>query len=190
MNEFNDIQEIWNQQLPQKPTSNSMAVIEKANTQMAAFKQKHIGTMIILSVMFIGLIVYLNVYIQTAPTVFVVGLSCMIISLMVRVSIELFSLIKFNKLDVLKSNQIFIQQLNQFYSFRKKVLYTATPIIIALYIIGFVMLLPTFKQVFSSIFFSYILASGFGFLSFITWLIFKQAKQEMKFLNSLKQIEF
>nr|MCU0322781.1 hypothetical protein [Chitinophagaceae bacterium] len=109
---------------------------------------------------------------------------------MVRVSIELFSLIKFNKLDVLKSNQIFIQQLNQFYSFRKKVLYTATPIIIALYIIGFVMLLPTFKQVFSSIFFSYILASGFGFLSFITWLIFKQAKQEMKFLNSLKQIEF
>lgn len=188
MNEFKDIQEIWNQQSSQVTPKKSTEIIEKANQQIKQYQRKYIGTIAILTITIIGLILYLQAYFYKATSTFVIGLLLMICSLFIRIFIELFSLMEFKTINLLNSNIVFAKQLLGYYYFRKKILFALTPIIIILYTIGFILLLPTFNKVFSTGFFVYILFSGFGFLSFITWLIFKQAKQEMQFLNSLKQI--
>lgn len=188
MNEFSDIQQIWNQQLAPTNTKNSSEIIGKANLQIKQYQRKYIGTIAILSTTVIGLILYLQNYLYKAPTFFLIGLLLMICSLFIRIFSELFSLMEFKAINILSSNIVFTKQLLAYYQFRKKVLFILTPIVILLYIIGFILLLPTFYKIFSTGFFVYIIISGFGFLSFITWLIFKQAKQEIQFLNSLKQI--
>lgn len=190
MNEFNDIQEIWNQQSAPISTKNSDEIIKKANQQIKQYQRKYISTIATLSITVIGLILYLQSYFYKAPTFFLVGLLLMICSLFIRIFSELFSLMEFKAINMLNSNIVFAKQLLGYYQFRKKVLFILTPIVILLYITGFILLLPTFYEIFSIGFFVYILITGFGFLAFITWLIFKQAKQEIQFLNSLKQKKF
>ncbi|MDO1512981.1 hypothetical protein Q2T41_09975 [Maribacter confluentis] len=110
----------------------------------------------------------------------------MILSLLLRIGFELYSLRQSRKLSFIKNSATFKHDLTKYYIFRKIVHFLVTPFSIAVYIIGFLTLLPLFKATMSAGFYAYILISSVVLLFVLGLFIFKQIGQE---LSKLKQLQ-
>jgi len=183
MKEFEDLKSQWEgQPSPEIPQDG----IQNIKKKMKDIKGKQRGTNIILlltGLVLIGFFFYISAYkFQTV----MIGLLLMISALLVRILIELLSIKTINKLDISEDAANFKSRLVKYYNSRVKVHFIFTPIIILLYCIGFVMLLPSFKDSLSPGFYTYIWVSSIVLLIVFGILIGKQAKKELSELRQLK----
>lgn len=188
MNAFTDLEQAWQQQAvtdSQRPSPEQL--MQRAEQQARQLKAKFRWTMGLLSLTVLILAVYFTTYAGFRFTAFSVGLLLMMGSLLLRIVLEWISARQFRRLDVRADFNAYLQQLTAFYRKRRWLHLVITPLLYAAYTAGFVLLLPVFRQEFSSGFYVYLLVSGFGSLVVLAWVIFKTNRRELSILAELQQ---
>lgn len=182
MTNFENLKSQWeNQPKLKTPDNGSKIVIEK----VAFLKRKQRITNFVLSItaiILLGFFFYITAYNNTKVTM---ALLLMFGAVLVRIIVEQLSIKKLYRLDVTTNNTTFKQKMVSYYKSRINTHYVITPILIILYITGFMILMPYFKQGLSTGFYTYIQVSGFMTLLVLVFLIGKQIAKEIKILKGL-----
>jgi len=183
MDLFDKIKEQWASQEGVAPTEREYAtVMHKIRT----VKKNQYLTNVILGAT-IAVLVYFFIYIAAYNSNrAMLGLSIMIGTLLLRVLLELWSIITLGKMNAMQQMKSFQEALVAYYQRRIRTHYIYTPMLIIGYMVGFVLLLPLFKAHLSSGFYTYIVWSGAAVLLGLSWLIAKQVSKELATLRSLK----
>lgn len=188
MEEFEELQSLWNQQADATPKLNSHEIMAKSNDNIRKIKRSHFWTIGILT-MLIFILGYFYFWIFNDKIANQIkGLTLMIIVIIVRIILEIISIFKFNKIDFTGSFKNYTEQLTAFYKFRKVTHFIITPLIYLSYFSGFISLLPLFKENLSAGFYLYVVISGIGFLAFFSFFLFKIVRKDVDnvaFLNSI-----
>ncbi|GAA5030366.1 hypothetical protein GCM10011506_19480 [Marivirga lumbricoides] len=147
MKEFNEFKDEWQagrQQVVQN-TSDTTKIKELARQKKRKSIMAHVGTIIVLTITLVILCLFFY-YVAPFKTILsLTGVALMLGGLTLRIIVEIFSLLKANKLRLDYSLKDSNNQLISFYKFRTKIHGGFTLIIIALYCIGFYMLTPEFS---------------------------------------------
>ena len=177
------LSEIWNSQDTTLSLEKPESIIKKANKQ----RNTQFISIAVMSTTVLILIAYATYYLKFNWTSFTLGLVLMISSLSFRILLEFITLYqKENKLISL-DNRLFKKYLKKHYKLRMRINYIVTPICFFLYVYGFVLLLPYFKQIFSKGFYLYLLISGFASIFVIGIIVIRTVKNESNFLKHLNQ---
>lgn len=188
MTSFNNLEQAWQQQASKGvPRPMPEQLMQFSEEQAKQVKTKFRWTMGVLSLVVLILVLYFGTYAGFTFTNFSIGLLLMISSLMVRIILEWFSTIQFRQLDRLVDFSTFLQQSTTFYRKRRVLHFVITPLLYATYIVGFVLLLPVFKQEFSNGIYWYFIFSGFGSLGILAWFIYKANCKELSLLKKLQR---
>ncbi|MFK7781174.1 hypothetical protein [Psychroserpens sp.] len=183
MTEFNDLKSQWTQQpKTEAPNNGSKDIIKR----ISFLKKKQQIANIVLSITVLILVVfffYINAYSHALVSF---ALFLMISVLLVRIILEYLSMSKLNKLDVTTNVTSFKQDITKYYKNRLKTHYIFTPIILILYIVGFIILMPFFKDNLSHGFYIYISISGIFVLLILGFFIGIQIKKELEILQQIK----
>lgn len=188
MNDFNQIQELWDSQSKKKPLIHSSDIIQKTEVHLQKIKNKYIGTAIILAITLAVLIAYFLWIGFYKWSLFTAGMSLMIGMLSWRIALELISMKRFSKIKPCTSFIEYSERITAYYIWRKLVHLLYTPIIYLSYIAGFVLLLPVFKLNMSTGMFWYCVISGSVFLIGFGFLLISMIQKEIKMLDYLKEI--
>ena len=183
MTAFENLKSQWeNQPQLEAPNNGPKSIMDK----MASIKKKQQITNGVLSVVLIVLIVFFFYISAYKVKTVMVGLLLMIGVLAIRIIMEVFSVRAMKKIDVSIDNTMFGQHMIKYHKKRVKVHFIATPLIIIVYCIGFVMLLPSFKATLSAGFYNYIVVSSIVLVVVFGIFIVKQIKKELLILDELK----
>lgn len=183
MKTFEDLKSQWEEQpQPEIPHEGSKIIMQKIN---AIQNKQRITNGVLLTTTFvlIGFFFYINAY---SNLIVSLGLFLMIGSLIVRIMIEYVSIKDLKRMDFTKDAAAFRTDLINYYKKRVTTHYVATPIILALYAVGFIILLPSFKENLSKGFYTYIVVSAIVILIVMVFFIGKEIQKE---LNSLRQLK-
>ncbi|NMH89285.1 hypothetical protein [Flavivirga algicola] len=182
MTTFENLKSQWDNQPELKtPDNGSKMIIEK----VTFLKRKQRITNFVLTItaiILLGFFFYIAAYNNTKVSM---ALLLMFGAVLARIIVEKLSIRKLYKLDVTANNMTFRQKVVYYYKSRITTHYVITPILIILYITGFMILMPYFKQGLSTGFYTYIQVSGFMTLFVLVLLIGKQIAKEMKILKGL-----
>ncbi|WP_179021491.1 hypothetical protein [Winogradskyella forsetii] len=182
MNNFEDIQSRWQNQVSLEGTEEGFNQILKRTGQI---KNKQKTTNVILGIT-VAILIAFFFYVEAQLEIMAsLGLGLMIIGLIARIIIELFSIKSLREIKHNLDFKSFKQKLQSYYKRRITTHYIATPIILALYITGFLILIPFFKASLSSGFYLYIQVSFVVILLIGTFLIFKEIQKELSVLKTL-----
>lgn len=181
--ENDKLNKLWEVQANEIADINSKDLIRKAKKQRNG-QYINIG---IMSLTVVILIIYAFNYAFSQWNTFNLGLLLMISSLSFRIILEFYSVYRKEMHVVTMDHKSYHAYLKNYYKNRLIINYIITPICIAVYILGFYLLLPYFKSYFSSAFYTYILISGIiSILAVITIIIFSTFK-EQGFLRQLNK---
>lgn len=182
MTNFEDLKSQWdNQPKSKSPVDGSKQIIKRIHF----VKQKQRLTNIVLGITAIVLIsffIYIKAYRNAIVTA---ALLLMIGSLLSRILIEIVSSRKLKNMNVTLDAGRFKQKMIAYYKKRMKIHYIITPVIAALYIVGFILLLPFFKEELSNGFYLYIKVSAVVVFLSLTIFIRKEVLKELKILKEL-----
>ncbi len=182
MTTFENLKSQWDNQTELTiPENGSKIIINK----MTFLKKKQRITNIVLSITAIvlfGFFFYIAAYNNTKASI---ALLLMFGALIVRILVERLSIKKLYKLDVTTNNITFKQRMVHYYKSRINTHYVITPVLIVLYVTGFVILMPFFKQGMSTGFYTYIQVSGIATLCVLVFFIGRQIAKELKILKGL-----
>ncbi len=184
MNNFENIKQQWSERnIPQYAEKDFSGIIEKSKSIR---KKQIIGQWVlgITVIILIAFFFYISAFKNN--TVFL-GLGIMIGSLLLRIGIEFLAMIKKNHFPAGWDMKSYTNKLILFYNRRKYIHFIITPILFLTYIIGFSMLLPSFKLEFSGGFYTYILISSTTIFIALAILIAYQIWKELKLLQTLMQ---
>ena len=190
MKSFTNLEQAWQQQSgigAQRPMPEQL--MQLSEEQAKQVKAKFRWTIGLLSLTVFILIAYFATYTGFSFTTFSIGLLLMIGSLTIRIVLEWISTLQFQRLDRLTDFSTFLKQSTAFYRKRRLLHLVFTPLLYATYIIGFVLLLPVFKQEFSNGIYLYLVFSGFGSLGVLAWFIYKANRKELSVLAKLQRGE-
>lgn len=183
MTAFEDLKSQWgNQNQPEIPNDGAKRILKKINF----VRKKQRITNIVLgltTIILVAFFFYVSAYNFQSV---MIGLLLMIGALVFRIGIEFLSLHTLRNMDVSSTFEKFKQQMIGYYKGRTKVHFVATPIIILIYCIGFIMLLPAFKESLSSGFYNYILISSIVSILILCLFIAREVKKELTILKELK----
>lgn len=186
METFDSLKSQWEKQaLPKIPADGAKQIAQKIKT----LKRNQWFTTTIISltvVVLIGFFFYISAYLVPVVTV---GLLLMIFPLVVRIVLEIFSIRAMERMDVSIDTTNFKDKIVGYYRNRIKVHFVATPLILALYITGFILLMPSFKAGLSPGFYTYIQVSSVIILIALGALIANTIKKELAVLKQLKAIQ-
>jgi hypothetical protein len=182
MKNFENIKSQWeNRTLPTPPSHGVDEILKKVKNLK---QQQRYGQVILLLTVLV--LVWFFFYIRAYNvSIVMLGLLMMIGALAVRMGIEYLSGIKRNNLNRSGDALSFRKQLKKYYRNRLWVHYLATPLLYALYTIGFVLLLPSFEESLSRGMYLYVLFSFIPILAALAWVIIRQIKKELCMLKSL-----
>ena len=184
MKAFDDIKQHWkSQNHPETPKNGSEKVIEKVN----GIKKKQQITNVILGTTVLVLLAFFFYITAYKVNTALWGLSLMIGALGLRMLLEAISIKRLKHLDRTEDMSSFKQKLIAYYKARVWVHGLATPIILATYCIGFVILLPLFKENLSEGFYTYVWVSSIVLLLVFSVFIAVQIKRELKTLRKMKR---
>lgn len=186
MEKFSEIQSIWNQQQPAMPQTSSEAIATKSLQKIKEQRAKHYWTIGLLTALMIVLIYFYNFIYVDVLAYKIKGLALMILVMAARCLLEIVCIVKFRRIDFSTSLKSYSHQLIIYYKLRKAVHFFFTPVVYLLYVIGFISLLPLFKENLSKGFYIYVLVSGFGFLTFFSFLLFRIMKKDLADLRFLQ----
>ncbi len=177
------LSQIWNSQKYDTIIERPNQIIKKAKKQ----RNSQFISIAVMSITVIILLIYAGYYIGNNWNNFTLGIVLMISSLAFRIILEFVSLYRKESQLVSLDNRSYRKYLKSYYKIRLKVNYIITPICFAIYIIGFTMLLPYFKQMFSKGFYTYIIISGIVSFIVIAVIIIKSVIKEQNFLSQLNR---
>ena len=183
MNDFEDLQNTWQNQSKISATEESFKSLLKS---VKSIENKQRTGNAVLTITIITLFAFLLYVSGYKNATFLLGIGLMIGSLMVRIGIELFSLRRLRSINFSADYNTFKQDLTTYYSFRRFTHFIITPLAIIIYTVGFIILLPLFKVSLSHGFYVYILCSSIVFLTVFCVFIYRQVKNE---LNKLRQLQ-
>ncbi|MEM9680512.1 MAG: hypothetical protein AAF901_09335 [Bacteroidota bacterium] len=182
MKNFEDIKAEWQNQGDTKaPENGTDKIIKKTNYIK---RGQHITNAVlgITALLLITFFFYIEAYLEARA---ILGLALMIGGLVVRIIIEIFSIRKINQIKYDVAFEEFKQRMMRYYKTRVNTHYVMTPIILATYVIGFLILMSLFKANLSRGFYTYIQVSGLVVLVAGVILIYKQVKKELLILKGL-----
>ena len=183
MTTFKDLKSQWDSQPKHNiPNGGSELIIKK----MTTLKRKQAITNIVLLItilILVGFFFYIKAYKNTTVAS---ALLVMVGSLFVRIFIEYLSIKELNTIDVTKNATAFSENMISYYKRRIRTHYIITPIIIVLYSIGFMILMPFFKDNLSRGFYTYISVSAIIILIIMVFFIGKQIKKELSILKGIQ----
>ena len=175
------LSQIWNSQTFDSLIEHPDYIIKKAKSQ----RNGRFISIAVMSTTLLVLLIYAAFYVGNNWNSFTLGIVLMISSLAFRIILGFISLYRKESQLISLDNQAFKKYLKRYYKIRLKINYIITPICFITYILGFIMLLPYFKQMFSKGFYTYILISGFISLLAIAVIIINTIRKEHIFLNLL-----
>lgn len=148
-------------------------------------KKQQIGQVVlgITIIILLGFFFYISAY---KNTIVFLGLGIMIGSLGLRILLEFFAIIQKTNLPAHENMKSYMQHLIRFYKRRRYLHFLMTPILFASYIIGFILLLPSFKQALSHGFYTYIFISSWIIFLALALLIGFQIRKELALLKELQ----
>lgn len=183
MKKFEDLKFQWeNQPDIETPKDGAKLIVKRVNS----IKKKQRITNIILgitTVILISFFFYISAY---NNLIVAAALLLMVSSLLIRMIIEYISMHKLKQINRTVGVVDFKKNLVDYYKKRINTHYVITPIIVILYIIGFLILLPFFKENLSSGFYTYILVSSVVVLIVLGLFIRKQIQKELLILKDLQ----
>lgn len=178
------LNKLWENQQNSNELSNVETIIAKASVQR---KKQNIG-ITIMAITLTILCVYAVYYLPSNWSNFSLGLVMMIGSLAFRIVLEFIFKFRKGKQLVNSDNISFKAYLINYYKIRQIVHYAITPICYGIYIYGFTLLLPYFKEAFSKEFYLYIIISGLLSFVVIGAVIVKNVIQELKEIKELNAV--
>ncbi|WP_400075864.1 hypothetical protein [Winogradskyella sp. R77965] len=182
MNNFENIQSEWQSQPNIAGTSKGLENVYRKTNELKKKQQISnivLGTTVAILIIFFF---YVKAYLEVKATL---ALGLMIMALIVRIIIEFLSISSLKNINYNLDFKSFKEKLSGYYKRRVKTHYIFTPIILVLYVIGFLILMPYFKVGLSSGFYTYIQVSAVVVLVIGVVLIFNQAKKELFILKGL-----
>ncbi len=188
MENFDELQSLWNQQAGSRTSITASALIRKAESNIKKLKTGQAWTIAVLatlSTILTGYFVWIGAY---RFNILAVGLGVMIGVILLRILLEWISVNKLKKIKPDSSMIEFGSRMADFYAWRRRIHFIFIPIIYICYIAGFAALLPSFKQNLSYGMYLYVIISGFVSLLVLAVFIGKQIKKETKILILLKSI--
>ena len=186
MENFENIESQWRSKvLPPSPANGPQRVISAARK----LKKKQTQSQIILfiTVLILALFFFYTSAYKSEPVS--LGLGLMMCSLIIRIILEFISKAKLRALSVNQEVVEFRKGLLAYYNSRKWIHYLFTPVLFIIYILGFILLIPVFKDTLSKAFFNYVFYSSIVIFMFLVLLIGVQIIREMNTLQQLKKME-
>ena len=175
------LDQIWNTQDHDISIETPNDIIKKAKSQRRG--QYITITVLVVTVLIVA--IFTMYFANNQWNNFTFGLTLMISSLVFRIILEFISLYRKESQLISLDNKSFRAYLKKHYRLRLRINYFITPICFAIYVIGFIMLLPYFKEELSKGFYTYILISGSISLLVLMGIIMKSIKKEHRFLQQL-----
>lgn len=176
-----ELTQLWNSQPEPEGPNGPEQLIQKAQNQ----RSKQYISIAVMGITVVVLLIYAGYYLTADWNPFSLGLTLMISSLSFRIILELRSLYRKESQLITLDPRSFKTYLKKYHRLRLWVNYIVTPICFAIYIVGFTLLLPYFKKIFSQAFYLYLLISGFGSLLVIALIIIRSTLKERAFLKQL-----
>lgn len=178
MNEFNNMILGWKNQPIPGASNNSRAIVELAKKRITGSRNKHIATIAVLGITLFILVLF-TIYTGWKSSLFASGIGLMISALGIRIGVEWWSSVQLRKLNIGDFASNYLKQLIHFYQIRKRIHGTFTVVVFGLYVIGFTMLLPLFKESLPNGFFIYIIISGLVVFASLIYFIGKKVNEEL-----------
>ena len=179
--ENDQLTELWEMQANDSSNFNPKDIITKAKKQ----RNSQYISITVMSLTVVVLFIYTFYYAFNHWNTFNLGLTLMITSLTFRIILEFYSLYRKEKQLISMAQKSYFAYLKKYYKARQIINFAVTPICIAIYIFGFYLLLPYFKDYFSKGFYTYILISGIFSLIGVSAIIIKSIIKEKRFLKQL-----
>ena len=179
--ENDQLTELWEMQANDSSNFNPKDIITKAKKQ----RNSQYISITVMSLTVVVLFIYTFYYAFNHWNTFNLGLTLMITSLTFRIILEFYSLYRREKQLISMAQKSYFAYLKKYYKARQIINFAVTPICIAVYIFGFYLLLPYFKDYFSKGFYTYILISGIFSLIGVSAIIIKSIIKEKRFLKQL-----
>ncbi|MGK0493823.1 MAG: hypothetical protein ACJAU2_000199 [Maribacter sp.] len=184
MNNFEELESNWNNQPEIQATEKGFQEVlnglRKIKNKQRITNAVLISTAIILVVFFFYISGYSNQQV-------ILGISLMVGSLLVRILFEVLSIRKLRQMNAVAHSTDFRNGLIGYYKGRKFVHFGWTPLLVLIYIAGFLILLPLFKANLSSGFYIYIVVSSIVLLIILSIFIAKQIRTELSNLKRLQE---
>ncbi len=175
------LNKLWEVQAKDSLNLNPKEIISKANKQ----RNSQYISIAVMAVTVVVLLIYAFYFAFKQWNTFNLGLMLMISSLTFRIILEFYSVYRKESHLIAMPQKAYHAYLKKYYKTRLLINYAITPICVAVYLLGFYLLLPYFKQYFSKGFYLYILLSGSISLIFIIAIIIKSTIKEQRFLKQL-----
>lgn len=183
MNDFNDIKANWAQRdIPAPPINGHREAIKKASYIK---KRQQLGQaiLVVTVIMLLAFFYHVSAMKNTRLTG---GLCLMIGSLLLRIGVEFFSNAQLKSFTPTLQAEEFGRKISAYYRSRFFIHTLLTPFLFIGYIIGFLILLPSFKANLSAGFYSYILFSAGASFVFLALLILIQTRKELQMIRQMK----
>lgn len=181
MKDFDNMISGWKNQ-PVPKAKNASEIISLARERLKDSRKKHIITSAVLGITLLVVITYAFT-VEGEGLLFMAGIGLMVGSLLVRILIEWYSLVSLRKINIGEITNNYLTQLKGFYSKRRKIQGSVTVGLFGAYIVGFLLLIPLFKQAMPSGLFIYIIVSGPVILAVLAYFIWKKVREELRNLE-------
>ncbi|MBJ2175554.1 hypothetical protein JBL43_14980 [Aureibaculum sp. A20] len=181
--ENDNLDKLWGSQGNDISTYTAKDIITKAKKQ----RNSQYISITVMSVTVVVLLVYAFYFAFSQWNTFNLGLLLMISSLTFRIVLEFYTVYRKEKQLISMAQKPYYAYLKRFYKIRLLINYVITPVCIAVYIIGFYLLLPYFKEYFSKGFYTYIIISGVISLLGVIAIIIYGTIKEHRFLKQLNK---
>ncbi|MEO9952308.1 hypothetical protein [Nonlabens sp.] len=183
MKTFEEIQNSWSQN--KQPIDETL--ISTISNRVNRLKNKNRITIAVLITTVAVLVAYLIWVGYAAPVSFYLGLFLMVGSIGYRVIAELISTQKLSQIALDNSYHNHKSAIEKYYNSRLILHKVLTPIILVVYWVGFVILIPTFKENLSDFWFNYTWISSIPIAIAMILFIRYHIKKEYAILNKLKK---
>ena len=179
--ENDNLNKLWENQTNDIPNFSPKDIITKAKKQ----RNGQYISITVMSITVVVLIISALFYAFNQWNTFNLGLVLMISSLLLRIILEFYSLYRKEKQLISMTQKSYHTYLKKYYKTRQIINFIITPVCITVYIFGFYLLLPYFKEYFSKAFYNYILISGIISLIVVIAIIIKSIIKEKHYLKQL-----
>lgn len=185
MNNFKDIQSIWDGQKNDDTNEIPESLRKKIKKANSVVNDSHVKNIIILSITAILITVGYFLIIKQGTLITITGLAAMLSSLIIRIGIEVVSLNRKKKLDVLATSKHLAKNLSDYYKWRKKIHKFPTLLSASAYILGVGLLFIEFKVHLTPFWFNLFLIEFIVIMIVLFFFIRKKIRQEVNSLTEL-----
>ena len=192
MNDFDELKNKWKNDkadLGQTKTADSEKLVAQARATKNKSRNAQLSTIAILSITLMVLVYFFTEVAPFKEVLSRVGVLLMCGGLLIRIIIEIVSLVKASKLSVnLKTDEL-SKKMVAYYHYRSKIHGALTITIVALYIIGFYMLTPEFMK-YLDMKWIWLMDIGFVFIAIaLFYVIRKGVLKELAILREFSAVQ-